>query len=64
MSGLCNLKNVVYQTTTFPEENVKNKKINIGILLVRWKLGYKNHIYSFSHERLKIKRLYPNIFGS
>ena len=27
MNGLCNLKNVVYQTTIFPKENVKDEKL-------------------------------------
>ena len=28
---MCNLKNVVYQATIFPKENVKDKKNYIGI---------------------------------
>ena len=51
MNGICNLKNVVYQATIFPKENIKDKKIYIGILSVRWKVGYNNHI--FSHECLR-----------
>ena len=53
MEGICNLKNVVYQATIFPKENIRDKKIYIGILSVRWKLSYNNHIHSFCHERLR-----------
>ena len=53
MRGICNLKNEVYQSTIFPKENVKDKKVYIGISSVRWKLGYNNHVHSFSHERLR-----------
>ena len=45
---MCNLKNVAYLAIIFPKENVKDE-----ISSVRWKLGYNNHIHSFSHERLK-----------
>ena len=31
MGGICNLKNVVYQATIIPKENVKDKKVYIGI---------------------------------
>ena len=37
----------------FPKGKGKGKKVYIGISSVRWKLGYNNHIHSFSHERLK-----------
>ena len=37
MGGICNLKNVVYQATIFPKENIKDKKIYIGISSFRWK---------------------------
>ena len=50
MEGICDLKNVVYQATIFPKEKVKDKKVYIGISLVRWKLRYNNHIHSFSLE--------------
>ena len=53
MNGMCNLKNVVYQATIFPKENIKNKKNYIRISSVRWKLGYNKHIHSFSHECLR-----------
>ena len=53
MTGICNLKNIVYQATIFAKENVKDKKIYIGISSVRWKLRYNNHIHSFSHESLR-----------
>ena len=53
MGGICDMKNVVYQATIFPEENVKDKKKYIGISSDRLKIGYNNHIHSFSHERLK-----------
>ena len=52
MNGLCNLKNEVYQAIICPKENIKDKKTYSGILSVTWKLGYDDHIYSFSHERL------------
>ena len=56
MNALCNLKNVVYQAIIFPKENIKDKKKTfIGISSVKWKLGYNNHIHSFSHERLKFQ---------
>ena len=51
--GICNLKNVVFLVTIFPKENVKDKKVYIGILLISWKLRYNNLIYSFSHKCLK-----------
>ena len=50
MNGLSNLKNVIYQAIIFPKENINTY---IGISLVRWKLGYNNHIPSLSHERLR-----------
>ena len=53
MNGMCNLKNVVYKATIFPKENVKDKKIYIGILSLRWNLRYNDHIHSFSHECLR-----------
>ena len=53
MNDMCNLKNVVYQATIFPKENLKDKKDYFGISSVRWKLGYNNHINVFSHERLR-----------
>ena len=55
MNGIFNLKNVVYQAAIFSKENVKDKRIFIGILSVRCKLRYNYHIHSFSHEHLKIK---------
>ena len=55
-------------------KNIKDNKTYVGILSVWWKLGYNNHIYSFSHEhlqnqtslgkhfwKLKKKRLTPEI---
>ena len=53
MNGICNLKNVGNQATIFLKENVNNEKVYIGISSVRWKLGYNNHIHSFSHECLR-----------
>ena len=53
MSSICNLINVAYQATIFPKENVIDQKNHIEISLVRWKLGYNNHVHSFSHERFR-----------
>ena len=53
MAAICNLKKVVFQATIFPKENVKHKKVYIGISSVRWKLVYNNYIHSFSREHLK-----------
>ena len=53
MAGICNLNNVVYQATIFTKEKVKDKNVYIRILSVRWKLGYNNHIHSFSNKHLK-----------
>ena len=52
VNGLCNLKNIVYQAIIFIKENIKDKKTYTGILSVRWKLRYSNHIDSFYHEHL------------
>ena len=53
MNGLCNLDNVVYQGIIYPKENVKDRKTYIGISSTKWKLRYRNHIYSSSQEHLK-----------
>ena len=36
MGGICNLKNIVYQATIFPKENVKDKNF---IMEFRWSAG-------------------------
>ena len=64
LNVLYNLNNVVYQAIIFTKENIKDEKIYIGTSLVRWKLRLNNHIHLFSLECLKIRQLYPNIFGS
>ena len=53
MGSICNLKNVEYQASISLKENIKDKKNHIGISSVRWKLGYYNHIHSFSHKHLR-----------
>ena len=52
---MCNLKNSV-SSYYFPKGKIlsyKIKKFIFGIPLVRWKLGYNNHIHLFSHEHLR-----------
>ena len=44
---LCNLDDVVYQEIIYPKENVKDRKIYIGISSTKWKFRYYNHIFSF-----------------
>ena len=53
MNGMCNLKNLEYQATIYPKENVKDLKKYVGISLVMWHFRYKNYINSFTYERLK-----------
>ena len=50
MNGLYHLNNVVYQAIIF-KKTIKDKKTYIGISSVKWKLGFNNHIHSFSHKR-------------
>ncbi len=54
LNGLCNLNKCSISRYYFPQrQTLKIKQNYIGISLVRWKLRFNNHIYSFSHEHLK-----------
>ena len=53
MNGLCKLDNVAYQGIIYPKENIKDRKIYIGISSMKWKSRYANHKLYFSYEHLK-----------
>ena len=55
---------IYIKTLIFPKDNEKGKKNYIGILSVRWKLRYNNHVLSFSHKHLKNQIALSKHFGS
>ena len=59
MNGLCNLDNGII----YAKENVKDRKIYIGISSTKWKYRYANHKFAFSHEHLKNQTALSKHFG-